>query len=73
MIGYTKKPPTKKEPVLELTWVGCSRCLNKWQEHKWFSPDEPRINGPMYIYDACENCIQDEEIGEYDRQLSKGI
>lgn len=47
-------------PVVELTLIGCMRCRNTWRENYTFH-GTTRVNGPMYIYDYCDNCITPEE------------
>lgn len=64
MKGY-KKPFSDflyDKPVIEDILVGCRRCLNTWHESRSFMTGG-RINGPLYDYDYCDECIIPGEAG----------
>ena len=54
MKGYIN-PPLQYEPKEEDTLVGCKYCRTLWRE-KMTHYNGFRINGPLYIYDYCDNC-----------------
>jgi hypothetical protein len=49
-----------KPPVVEKTLVGCRRCNETWSED-YAHHGNFRINGPMMIYDYCDNCKKKDE------------
>lgn len=63
--GYMKpiQPPGKI--VMEMTMVGCKNCNTTWSEECPQLENGVRINGPLYIYDHCSDCITDEILEQY--------
>ena len=58
MHGYIL-PDDFYESVMESTTVGCSNCHTTWNEPVLYVTPK-RYNGPLYKYDACDNCYNAE-------------
>lgn len=59
MKGY-RIPPPEPEYVEAMIYVGCRKCWSTWSEKGMQNKYGPCINGPLYMYDACDNCYDAE-------------
>lgn len=59
--GYHLLNAPEYKPIKELTLVGCKRCRRTWRE-EYFHTTAIRINGPMYMYDACDQCLEPGDV-----------
>jgi hypothetical protein len=71
--NYLLKPFNFEDKYKAIVPVGCRSCMTVWQEEHEFFKDAPRINGPSYCYDYCDNCNPAQQAAKKEGESEKSF